>query len=100
MTKKTKKKKIIADYRRKLQILEVQQHRNELRLDEPVKKKVAQENRSAVPIVQTKQITLSSLERESLEKQAQHIARDLKRTLLLSVIGIGVIFGLYFFAPL
>ncbi|KKR71761.1 MAG: hypothetical protein UU81_C0037G0008 [Microgenomates group bacterium GW2011_GWC1_41_8] len=97
MTRKTKKKKIISDYRRRLQILEARERRNQVRLDEPVKQEDAQENKLSAQTNQIKRVVLSSLEREQLEKNTVYFARDLKKTLVLSVIGLGVIFGLYFF---
>ena len=97
MSKKTKKKKIISDYRRRLQILEARERRNQVRLDEPVKQEDAQENKLSAQTNQIKRVVLSSLEREQLEKNTVYFARDLKKTLVLSVIGLGVIFGLYFF---
>ena len=97
MTRKTKKKKIISDYRRRLQILEARERRNQVLLDEPVKQEDAQENKLSAQTNQIKRVVLSSLEREQLEKNTVYFARDLKKTLVLSVIGLGVIFGLYFF---
>ena len=100
MTKKTKKKKIISDYRRRLQILEAREHRNEIRLDTEAPKQRVAERTPSEPAEKSNERALSSFEREQLDENARYIAKDLKRTLFLSVIGIAVIFGLYFFAPL
>ncbi|MBI4137023.1 hypothetical protein HY469_03080 [Candidatus Roizmanbacteria bacterium] len=88
MVKKSKKKKIISDYRRKLQLLRAQERRSEVKPEPvPVRTPEKSEQRQVI----------SSLERESLQRQTAYVMKDLKKTLTLSVIGIGIIVGLYFF---
>lgn len=100
MSKKTKKEKIISDYRKRMQLLKLEEHSAGVQLVEPVKSEtpvVRKASAHTEPVFRTK---LTSLEREGLMQQAMLISRDLKKTLALSVVGIGILVGLYFFAPL
>ena len=101
MARKTKKKKIISDYRRKLKLLENQTKRtNVFTVDDQhesvekipfLRRADRVETKKASPVV-----SYTSIDKREMDKQTKLIANDLKKTVVLSVIGVGFLVALYF----
>lgn len=92
MPKKTKKKKVIADYRKKLSKLSTQASL-QLPIESPTGSQIVLAPRkdkkiTSVPPKQKPQ-TLRPVDYAVLNRQKLLIARDLKKTMILSVLAIG-----------
>ena len=106
--KKTKKRKVISDYRRKLKLLETQKRRRSVVTKSPEMEFVVSESKE--PVIkrtvrqqakeEVKQVHLTDFEAEELAVQAIRVKKDLRKTVVFSLIGFAILFGLYFFAPL
>jgi hypothetical protein len=102
MSKKTKKNKIISDYRKRLQILEVRERREKEFVEIPVQeniREVKQLSSQKVKRVSEEKVSLTTLEKQELNRNAAFVKKDLKKTIVLSIVGMGILFGLYFIAP-
>ena len=96
--KKTKKDKVIAEYRKRARLLETQKRREAsleklVFVEDKTSVNRVQKERSALPV--KKSYTLSASEKDSLVRQARLISGDLRKTVILSVIGVGIIIVLY-----
>jgi hypothetical protein len=102
--KKTKRNKIISDYRKRLQILEARERREKIFADSGVEQMAVEKKLSPVSIQKTKRkiqekTELSVFEKQELHRNALFIKKDLRKTVILSIVGMGILFGLYVIAP-
>ncbi|MFA6080984.1 MAG: hypothetical protein WC741_01075 [Patescibacteria group bacterium] len=84
MPKKTKKEKLLALYHKKIRLLE-----NRQMAVSPVQEKVIIEDRTSVPVIENKIKT-------TINDPPQYFFSDLKKSLLLIVLILGLEVSLYF----